>query len=323
MGDNNVTKLSNKELVESAFRQIEDDIGFHIIDVEFMNSYSVFGGEDNSICQFHIKEIPHFLFAFWSVNRFDTLEYQKEHNIVLWSDSLDVSSKSELIFFTQYERDIDKFKPSRSGFVTGIFRESYLKGETTETASRVEEWNNYELNNILNYMHKHPIKAAEYSGCQTRYIWDDDRSGFKIFRIWLKDWYYHYKYKLKGYIKYKKQIKVAKHIAKKLKCSYSMIIDKGECCNPRIGIYFRRKPEANIKEYLQELDIMEKFDSKYWNDIDIVQFDIDLTETNISEKDWEEDKQLLISYKELVSYYKEKTDDGDNSKIIYDNMEEV
>ena len=54
---NNLTKLTNKELVESAFKSIENE-GFHITDVVFGNSYFLFGGENDSICHFHIREIP-------------------------------------------------------------------------------------------------------------------------------------------------------------------------------------------------------------------------------------------------------------------------
>ena len=54
---NNLIKLTNKELIESAFNGIEKE-GFHIIERVFGNSYLLFGGEDDSICHFHIREIP-------------------------------------------------------------------------------------------------------------------------------------------------------------------------------------------------------------------------------------------------------------------------
>lgn len=57
-------KLSNKELMESAFTQIEKDLGFHIKDKEYGNTYFIFEGNDDSICQFHIKEIPRISFCF-------------------------------------------------------------------------------------------------------------------------------------------------------------------------------------------------------------------------------------------------------------------
>lgn len=56
-------KLSNKELMESAFTQIEKDLGFHIKDKEYGNTYFIFEGNDDSVCHFHIKEIPRISFC--------------------------------------------------------------------------------------------------------------------------------------------------------------------------------------------------------------------------------------------------------------------
>ena len=92
----NLKKMTNKELIQSALKSIED-IGFHVTDVNTGNTYFIFSGEDDSICHFHIKEIPGFLFAFWLTGRFDKLEERME-----WCNSLDIDTKSELIFFTQY-----------------------------------------------------------------------------------------------------------------------------------------------------------------------------------------------------------------------------
>lgn len=61
-------KLSNRELMESAFAQIENDLGFHIKDKNYGDTYFVFKGNEDSICHFHIKEIPRFSFCFL-VNR--------------------------------------------------------------------------------------------------------------------------------------------------------------------------------------------------------------------------------------------------------------
>ena len=52
------TKLSNKKLIDSALKMIEEETGFHVIDVEYGDTYFLFTGPKNSICRFHIKEIP-------------------------------------------------------------------------------------------------------------------------------------------------------------------------------------------------------------------------------------------------------------------------
>ena len=58
-GNPEVSKLSNKELMESALSAIKG-MGFTPIDVSYGNTYFCFEGEDDSICHFHIKEIPRF-----------------------------------------------------------------------------------------------------------------------------------------------------------------------------------------------------------------------------------------------------------------------
>ena len=63
-----------------------------------------------------------------------------EHNLNLWTDTYHISSKTELVFFTQYEREVDKFKPSYSGFVTGLFRETWYEQREEDTEEhQVEE----------------------------------------------------------------------------------------------------------------------------------------------------------------------------------------
>lgn len=50
-------KLTNKELIDSAFDMIES-LGFHILDKEYGNCYFLFEGDEDSLAHFHIKEIP-------------------------------------------------------------------------------------------------------------------------------------------------------------------------------------------------------------------------------------------------------------------------
>ena len=58
-----LSKLTNKELIESALKAIED-LGYTIKDKHYDNCYFLFEGEDDSICIFHIKEMPRIYICF-------------------------------------------------------------------------------------------------------------------------------------------------------------------------------------------------------------------------------------------------------------------
>ena len=288
----NLKKMTNKELIQSALNSIEK-LGSHVVDINTGNTYFMFTGSDDSICHFHIKEIPGFLFAFWTIDRYDTLKTQQKNNTILWCDSLNIDTKSELIFFTQYERDLDKFKPSRSGFVMGIYRQSWEEENDNGDIVNVEDWSNfYEIESILKFMKKHRIRSVEYAGCQTRYIWEDDRSSFNLFIKFISGWCYEYKYRFKKWYKYKKAIRVSKRYMRKLKTFNYIIRDEGNCVSPRIDIAVRRKDNiTSIELYEKDWDIIEKFDNKFGNIVSINwrQYggdDAESIEKDKHERDW-------------------------------------
>lgn len=77
-----------------------------IADVEYLDGYFIFGTGTNSVVHFHIKETPGWKYGIWwspVVKKDSTAE-----NPVYESDKLRCS------IFTQYEEEIDKFKPSAS-----------------------------------------------------------------------------------------------------------------------------------------------------------------------------------------------------------------
>lgn len=57
MSQPKLSEKTNKELMQSALGSIKE-LGFHPIDVVMGNTYFLFEDEDDSICHFHIKEIP-------------------------------------------------------------------------------------------------------------------------------------------------------------------------------------------------------------------------------------------------------------------------
>lgn len=262
MSNAKLTRLSNKNLILSAIKALEEDTGFHFTDLEFESCYFIAEGEANSICYFHIKEIPRFKFAFWNTNRFDKVEDLIKEGEDTWSDRYKVSHKSELIFFTQYERDIDKFKPSYSGFRQGIYRVAwYEKSKETNRRIKIEDWELSDLPDVLKFMHKHPIKSYVYSGCQIEGIWDEI-SGITALKQYIKSTYYHYFYKLKNWIKISKEISASKRMVKKLK-TMDYIIEKKDSYYPEILIKVTTRNNIKPNDLEKDVNIIDRFSEKY------------------------------------------------------------
>lgn len=320
---------SNKALIELAFLQIRNETGFHIINKEYNDDEYTDEEDKNTICEFYIKELKGFKFAFWNTKRSENQKDWFKEDRIKWLDSLEISYMTELIFFCQYERDLDKFKPSRSGFVTGIYRQEYIK-EPEQDEEPIDYFNMYDLIKILKYMKKHHIRSTEYAGCQTRYIWEDDRSYFKILRRFIDDWIYTWKSQFKEWRKYKKICRVSKKYLTKLTQFNYLLKDQGHHCYPRVEVVFRRKDKIDLETYEKEWNIIDKFDEKYGNIMTIycMQYEIDdkATEEHIkkdqelrdsfywhcnswitrTEKQiWEDDEKLIMYSVEEPSDYKD------------------
>lgn len=327
---------NNLELIEITLNQIEQETKFHIIDKEYNDDEKYYEEEDRyTVCEFHIKEIPGFRFALWNAKRPENEKdwFKEEH--IKWLNSLEISYMTELIFFCQYERDLDKFKPSRSGFVIGIYRNEYIK-EPDPNEEDIEPFNLFDLVKALQYIKKHPIKSAEYAGCQTRYIWEDDRSGFKILRTYIHDWIYVWKSQFKEWLKFKKICRGSKKYLKKLTQFNYILKDQGNHCYPRVEVVIRRKDHIDLATYNKEWDILDKFDKKYGNIMTIycMQYDIDDKSTEehikkdkelrenfywhchswivrIEKHDWDDDERLIMYSVEEPSDYKDIIDRKD------------
>ena len=266
-----LTKLNNRELVESVFKQIEQE-GFHPIDIVYGDSYFLFEDQENSICHFHIKEVPGFLFAFWNTCRFDNIKDQLNNKGIghTWADYMEISPLSELVFFTQFERELDKFKPSRSGFVYGIYRRTWEEGTPPK---KKEEWDLDSIISILEFMQKHPYKAYMYAGLQSRYIWEEI-SGWTCFKTYIKEKIYYKKAKRKEAKKLKRIIEACYTVLNQIKTFEYSLEDYGENYSPRIHLHLREQPK--LHQYLDlekqnaiEYDLLEKFEDKYWRSISI------------------------------------------------------
>ena len=302
------TKMSkNRKLIESLFKQIERNLGYHIVDEQYGNCYFIIESkEPDTICHFHIKELPGYLFGIWNICRYDTIKYELENNLTLWSDNLHINSKSELIFFTQYEKEIDKFKPSRSGMVTGLRRITY-----TEDNKSVTEWDIDELEVVLKYMKKHKYKAYVNIYNENKFVYKE-YSSFKCFRSYYKHKWNRFTTNIKNNLKLKIQIYKSKKLVRRLKDVYYYILDYGGNCYPRIHIIVRRKPDIDIDTFIDNINMLQKFD--YDNtDISVFWMDMDISE-KMNKKERIEDKDLLKRFNDIQNNLIEEANDPQNDE---------
>lgn len=302
-----MSKSRNRKLIESLFKQIEKELGYHIVDKQFGNCYFIVESkEPDTICHFHIKELPGYLFGIWNICRYDTIQYEVENNLSLWSDNLHISSKSELIFFTQYEKEIDKFKPSRSGMVTGLRRITYK-----EDNKLITEWDIDELEVVLKYMKKHKYKAYANIYNENKFVYKE-LSGITCFKIYYRDKWNRFITNIKDTLKLKIQIYKSKKLIKKLKDVYYYILDYGENCYPRIHIIVRRKPNIDIDTFIDNINTLQKFD--YDNtDISVFWMDKDISE-RLNKKERQKDKDLLKRFNDIQSNLIEEANDPENDE---------
>lgn len=299
MGEAKLSKLSNKNLALSAIKEIEEYTGFHATDIYFTNTYFLFDGPKDSICHFHIKEIPGFLFAFWNTNRFTKISQCIDNNILLWSDQYKVSSKSELLFFTQSEKEIDKFKPSYSDYVQGIYRSAwYEKSEETNRRIKNEEWYLSDVPEILTWMHNHPIKAYVYGGREN--IWYE-KSDLQCLRYYVKSKFSNWKYDHAKSKQIKKDSKISMKFVRKLK-AMDYLVTLSEDCTPSIHIKLAIPDGADEDDIEHDVGLLNKFIDKDYLYTDVNNWFVYNGPEGLTDEQYKEDRDV---HKRFYSFAKD------------------
>lgn len=91
-----------KTLTEKFVAKVEEELEVHIIDLEYLDGYYLFGYGTNSVIHFRIKECKGWKFGiWWGYNEEEHFKYTGE-------------------LFAQYEKAIDKFKPEDSELIENI-----------------------------------------------------------------------------------------------------------------------------------------------------------------------------------------------------------
>ena len=166
----------------------------HVIDIQYLDGYFIFGTGSNSVVHFHIKECPGWKFGVWW-----NLPDKEKHPDAQWIEGE---------FFCQHEEDIDKFKPSYS-----MYSHSFtitLSDIDGEEKCQGMQWSNWTIESIMTFIHKHPILA------------------------WYRNYYgvdYNTEYKsliriLIGYIKHKLRNSIDNFVEPKLDKAFSKFVKK-------------------------------------------------------------------------------------------------
>lgn len=215
--------------------------GFHPVDVQFGNGYFIFDHGKDMVVHFHIKELKGWKFGVW------------------WH----VDGEKRFDFFTQYERDIDKFKPSASTLVLNDVM--------------VEDWYMKDLVNMCRFIKKHPYRAWKLDNTYVDQVWEwDDLNG--AFKEYVKDWWRlsvrepHIQKKMT-----KRYLRILNEICCSLLDNYEIVDDNkdGWVCYPRYtvvcdgvigedlekGRSYNIKLKAELPDWL--MDWVDRYNNKF------------------------------------------------------------
>lgn len=145
-----------KEVTENALSQIkryleENGITMEVTDLTYSDGYFIFGRGTNSVVSFRIKETPGWLYGIW----------WEEPEEVKDDDGKITGFNVTAQIFTQFEREIDKFKPSASIFCEKIY-------ETYDTEEKKFNGYPYYAAQMVKFIHKEP----ELAFCREWHNWD-------------------------------------------------------------------------------------------------------------------------------------------------------
>lgn len=129
--------MNNKELVDRIFKYISENSKFKPYNIEYGDTYFIFTGEPNSVIHFRIKGVnKHWKFGMWI------------HSEYIGDDNF--ADEPVIQFFAQWDRNIDKFKPSRSDICVTI------KAKQFNTEPN-EDWLYSDIIDTLTVIKRHPI----------------------------------------------------------------------------------------------------------------------------------------------------------------------
>lgn len=137
--------MTNRELAELMFSKMKT-FGFTPYEIDYGDGYFLFDMGQDSVVHFRIKQVwKNWKFGMWihsdSLNNYD----EEANKDTPWEKEPDVVQ-----IFCQHEHTLDKFKPSRSSLCV-----------TYKPCDIKNEWNDYNLRNMLKMIKYHPLMCYE------------------------------------------------------------------------------------------------------------------------------------------------------------------
>lgn len=219
----NFFKEATEKLFEAMNETLTDmeECPFTFEDVEYVSGYFIFEFGKNKVVHFHVKEIPGWLFGIWWGE--PVLEHDEDKELQI---------KVSYEMFAQYEKNINKFKPTVSNICTR--EEITFNGEWDLSISLIEK---------MIFMHNEPELAfcEDWCGWNYEYKYHTREEAKKVFKTYLK--YQNLKETLLPQLD-KNVYDVVAEILKDLIANGQAIIDEMEDCIPKYQILL----DSNIFE---------------------------------------------------------------------------
>lgn len=219
-----------KGKTERILKVLEDN-GYHPIDVSYGNGYFIFDHGKDMVIHFHIKELKGWKFGIW------------------WN----LEDNNKFDFFTQFERDIDKFKPEASALVV----------KDREFDATYEAEVGFYIIPILRFIKNHRYVAWCYETYQPE-PWDY-MSEWTARKLYYKyAWKYYYRIPRITKRMYNKWLDIANQICSMTLENYE-IVDwnkDGSICFPRYSILCDGFAGENQKQGFYSMDLKAEVNDK-------------------------------------------------------------
>lgn len=226
---------------------------FNFDDVLYGDGYFIFSYGTNSVINFHIREIPGWLFGIW----WDGPRKREETK-----ESSDECIEVMGTIFTQYEDSIDKFKPSRSVIQHSICFRKYLhpneEEDRPEFVCPVDD-----VVEMLMFLHNEPALAfcRDYKGWNynTEYhTRAEAKRAFEGYKKWHKN-----KSEQTEILNNRMLDKIRGLFSEELEKGFAFINDRGENWSPRYEVTVNKDRFPELKSLENGLyDLSELYDKR-------------------------------------------------------------
>lgn len=201
------------------FKRLKEDtcMDLHFEDVEYLDGYFIFGHGTNSVVHFHVKEAPGWLFGVWWAPLAEESSKGKKRKKYR-TDALSCQ------FFFQFEKEIDKFKPSASVFSHEI---EFSLGDAYTNSEWIDAYNEFEF--VINEPYLAFYKEMHCTDFNHEYV-----SRAQAKRFWTRHWKEAERTEQAETANAKAMFEAYKQIiGEEIKNGTIFIRDDGPSCSPR------------------------------------------------------------------------------------------